>query len=346
MIDIIELLQFTVNSGASDLHLNAGSAPMVRIDGEMRKVDVPDLIPDDIHHLIYDIMTDEDRKRFEENWELDFSREIGEMGRFRVNVYYQNHGKAAVFRTIPNKIMTLEELNLPQPLIKFCEMEKGLVLVTGPTGSGKSTTLAAMVDYINRTRRSHIITIEDPIEFVHESKSCLISQREVGRDTRSFSNALRSALREDPDVILVGEMRDLETISLAISAAETGHLVFGTLHTNSVAKTVDRIVDVFPTSQQSQIRAMFADSVEGVVAQILLKKIGGKGRIAALEIMIASNAVRALIRENKTFQLSSALQTGSSLGMCTMEQAIRKLYDQKLIARELAMEHLDDKSLQ
>ncbi len=346
MIDIIELLQFTVDSGASDLHLNAGSAPMVRIDGEMRKIDVPDLLSDDIHHLIYDIMTDEDRKRFEENWELDFSREIGEMGRFRVNVYYQNHGKAAVFRTIPNKIMTLEELNLPQSLIKFCELEKGLVLVTGPTGSGKSTTLAAMVDYINRTNRSHIITIEDPIEFVHESKSCLMSQREVGRDTHSFSNALRSALREDPDVILVGEMRDLETISLAISAAETGHLVFGTLHTNSVAKTVDRIVDVFPTSQQSQIRAMFADSVEGVVSQLLLKRSEGKGRVAALEIMVASNAVRALIREKKTFQLESALQTGSSLGMCTMEQAIRKLYDQKLITRDVALEHLDDKSLQ
>ncbi|MBC8401078.1 MAG: type IV pilus twitching motility protein PilT [Candidatus Marinimicrobia bacterium] len=345
-MDIIELLQFTVDSGASDLHLNAGSAPMVRIDGEMRKIDVPDLLSDDIHHLIYDIMTDEDRKRFEENWELDFSREIGEMGRFRVNVYYQNHGKAAVFRTIPNKIMTLEELNLPQSLIKFCELEKGLVLVTGPTGSGKSTTLAAMVDYINRTNRSHIITIEDPIEFVHESKSCLMSQREVGRDTHSFSNALRSALREDPDVILVGEMRDLETISLAISAAETGHLVFGTLHTNSVAKTVDRIVDVFPTSQQSQIRAMFADSVEGVVSQLLLKRSEGKGRVAALEIMVASNAVRALIREKKTFQLESALQTGSSLGMCTMEQAIRKLYDQKLITRDVALEHLDDKSLQ
>ena len=346
MIDIIELLQFTVDSGASDLHLNAGSAPMVRIDGEMRKIDVPDLLPDDIHHLIYDIMTDEDRKRFEENWELDFSREIGEMGRFRVNVYYQNHGKAAVFRTIPNKIMTLEELNLPQSLIKFCELDKGLVLVTGPTGSGKSTTLAAMVDYINRNHKSHIITIEDPIEFVHESKSCLMSQREVGRDTQSFSNALRSALREDPDVILVGEMRDLETISLAISAAETGHLVFGTLHTNSVAKTVDRIVDVFPTGQQSQIRAMFADSVEGVVSQLLLKRAEGKGRVAALEIMVASNAVRALIREKKTFQLESALQTGSSLGMCTMEQAIRKLYDQKLITREVALEHLDDKSLQ
>ncbi len=345
MIDIMELLQFTVDSGASDLHLNAGSAPMVRIDGEMRKVDVPDLLPDDIHHLIYDIMTDEDRKRFEENWELDFSREIGEMGRFRVNVYYQNHGKAAVFRTIPNKIMTLEELNLPQTLIKFCELEKGLVLVTGPTGSGKSTTLAAMVDYINRNHKSHIITIEDPIEFVHESKSCLISQREVGRDTHSFSNALRSALREDPDVILVGEMRDLETISLAISAAETGHLVFGTLHTNSVAKTVDRIVDVFPTNQQSQIRAMFADSVEGVVSQLLLKRVEGKGRVAALEILVASNAVRALIREKKTFQLESALQTGSSLGMCTMEQAIRKLYGQKSIAREVAMEHVDDKSL-
>lgn len=345
MVDIIELLQFTVDSGASDLHLNAGSAPMVRIDGEMRKVDVPDLLPDDIHHLIYDIMTDEDRKRFEENWELDFSREIGAMGRFRVNVYYQNHGKAAVFRTIPNKIMTLEELNLPQSLIKFCELEKGLVLVTGPTGSGKSTTLAAMVDYINRTHRSHIITIEDPIEFVHKSKTCLMSQREVGRDTHSFSNALRSALREDPDVILVGEMRDLETISLAISAAETGHLVFGTLHTNSVAKTVDRIVDVFPTNQQSQIRAMFADSVEGVVSQLLLKRAEEKGRVAALEIMVASTAVRSLIREKKTFQLESALQTGSSLGMCTMEQAIRKLYGQKLITREVAMEHLDDKSL-
>ncbi|MFH1853371.1 MAG: type IV pilus twitching motility protein PilT [Candidatus Neomarinimicrobiota bacterium] len=344
-MDILELLKFTVNSGASDLHLNAGSAPMVRIDGEMRKIDIPDLLPDDIHHLIYDIMTDDDRKRFEEKWELDFSRELGDLGRFRVNVYYQNHGKAAVFRTIPNNIMTLEELGLSKILIKFCELEKGLVLVTGPTGSGKSTTLAAMVDYINRTRRSHIITIEDPIEFVHESKACLISQREVGRDTHSFANALRSALREDPDVILVGEMRDLETISLAISAAETGHLVFGTLHTNSVAKTVDRIVDVFPTQQQSQIRSMFADSVEGVVSQLLFKRIEGKGRAAALEIMVASTAVRSLIRENKTFQISSALQTGSSLGMRTMEQAVKQLYEKRIISRELAVEFIGDKSI-
>ncbi len=344
MIDIVELLKFTVDSNASDLHLNAGSPPMVRVDGEMRKIDVPDLLPDDIHHLIYDIMTDEDRKRFEENWELDFSREIGKMGRFRVNVYYQNYGKAAVFRTIPNKILTLEELNLPDVLIKLCRLDKGLVLVTGPTGSGKSTTLAAMVDYINKNRRSHIITIEDPIEFVHSSKTCLISQREVGRDTHSFSDALRSSLREDPDVILVGEMRDLETISLAISAAETGHLVFGTLHTNSVAKTIDRIVDVFPPDQQSQIRAMFADSVEGVVAQLLLKSASGKGRVAALVTMIATNAVRALIRENKTFQLSSALQTGSSAGMCTMEQAVQALYNQNLITREVAKEHIDDKA--
>ncbi len=345
MIDILELLKFTVESGASDLHLNAGSPPMVRIDGDMRKIDIPHLLPDDIHHLIYDIMTDEDRKRFEETWELDFSREIGEMGRFRVNVYYQNDGKAAVFRTIPNKILTMEELNLPEVLKKFCELEKGIVLVTGPTGSGKSTTLAAMVDYINKSRRSHIITIEDPIEFVHKSQACLISQREVGRDTHSFSNALRSALREDPDVILVGEMRDLETISLAISAAETGHLVFGTLHTNSVAKTVDRIVDVFPTSQQSQIRAMFADSVEGVIAQILLKRKSGKGRAAALEIMVGSNAVRSLIRENKTHQLESALQTGSSFGMRTMDQAIRKLLSNGDISRELALEHIDEKTI-
>jgi len=345
MIDIIELLKFTVESGASDLHLNAGSPPMVRIDGEMRKIDIPHLLPDDIHHLIYDIMTDEDRKRFEETWELDFSRAIGDMGRFRVNVYFQNQGKAAVFRTIPNKIMNMEELNLPDTLRKLCELEKGMVLVTGPTGSGKSTTLAAMVDYINDTKRSHIITIEDPIEFVHESKTSLISQREVGRDTHSFSNALRSALREDPDVILVGEMRDLETISLAISAAETGHLVFGTLHTNSVAKTIDRIVDVFPTNQQSQIRAMFADSVEGVVSQLLFRRAEGKGRAAALEIMIATNAIRALIREHKTFQIISALQTGSALGMCTMEQAIRKLYNDKIISRKVAIEHLDDKSL-
>ncbi|RMF07702.1 MAG: type IV pilus twitching motility protein PilT [Candidatus Neomarinimicrobiota bacterium] len=339
-MDILELLKFTISAGASDLHLNAGAPPMVRVDGVMKKIDVPDLLPEDIHRLIYDIMTDKDRKRFEETWELDFSRDIGGIGRFRVNVYYQNEGKAAVFRTIPSKILTFEELHLPEVLKSFCFLEKGLVLVTGPTGSGKSTTLAAMVDHINTHRKSHIITIEDPIEFVHKSRNCLISQREVGRDTKSFSNALRSALREDPDVILVGELRDLETISLAISAAETGHLVFGTLHTNSVAKTVDRIVDVFPTNQQEQIRSMFADSIEGVVSQLLLRRKSGKGRVAALEILVATNAVRSLIRENKTHQIKSALQTGSSLGMCTMEQAIRKLIQEGAISVEMAKEIL------
>lgn len=340
MVDILELLKFTNSSGASDLHLNAGAPPMVRVNGVMKKIDVPDLLPEDIHRLIYDIMTDQERKRFEENWELDFSREIGSIGRFRVNVYYQNDGKAAVFRTIPSKILTMEDLHLPDVVEKLCYLEKGLVLVTGPTGSGKSTTLAAMVDHINSTRKSHIITIEDPIEFVHKSRTCLISQREVGRDTKSFTNALRSALREDPDVILVGEMRDLETISLAISAAETGHLVFGTLHTNSVAKTVDRIVDVFPTNQQEQIRSMFADSIEGIISQILLRRKEGKGRVAALEILVGTNAIRSLIRENKTYQVQSALQTGSSLGMCTMEQALRKLIQDGAITRESAQEIL------
>ncbi len=340
MVDILELLKFTISSGASDLHLNAGSPPMVRVDGTMKKIDIPDLLPEDIHRLIYDIMTDQDRKRFEENWESDFSREIGSIGRFRVNVYFQNEGKAAVFRTIPTKILTMEELNLPDTLADFCNLEKGLVLVTGPTGSGKSTTLAAMVDHINTTHKLHIITIEDPIEFVHKSRSSLISQREVGRDTKSFTNALRSALREDPDVILVGEMRDLETISLAIRAAETGHLVFGTLHTNSVAKTVDRIVDVFPTNQQEQIRSMFADSVEGIVSQMLLPRKEGKGRVAALEILVGTNAIRSLIRENKTYQIESALQTGSSQGMKTMEQALKQLLQEGAISRDAAQEIL------
>ena len=343
MVDIIKLLEFTIKSGASDLHLNAGSAPRVRVDGEIKKIDVPDLLPDDIHSLIYDIMTDEDRKKFEKNLELDFSREIGNLGRFRVNVYMQNFGKAAVFRTIPNKILTMKELNTPIVFEQFCKLEKGLVLVTGPTGSGKSTTLAAMVDYINNYHKAHIITIEDPIEFVHKSKNSLVSQREIGRDTHSFADALRSALREDPDVILVGEMRDLETISLAITAAETGHLVFGTLHTSSVAKTVDRIVDVFPTNQQAQVRSMFADSIEGVVSQVLLKKKEGKGRVAVHEILVATKAIRSLIRENKTYQIESVLQTGSSAGMCTMDQSLTKLLNAGLISEEDVLSKMSTK---
>lgn len=343
-MDIIELLAFAKQNRASDLHLSAGSPPMVRIDGEMRRLKIPNITQDDIHYMIYDIMNDEQKRRFEENKEIDFSQEIGGISRFRVNIFFQKRGEAAVFRTIPTKVLTFEELKLPPILKELAMKEKGLILVTGPTGSGKSTTLAAIIDYINKSRHGHIITIEDPIEFVHESQNCMVNQREVGPNTHSFANALRSALREDPDVVLVGEMRDLETISLAITAAETGHLVFGTLHTSSAAKTVDRIIDVFPTNQQSQIRAMFAESIEGVVAQKLLPKMDGKGRAAALEIMLGTTAIRNLIREAKTFQISSMIQTGTSLGMQSLDMALKDLVLKGLVAKEEAAARAHDKA--
>jgi len=342
-MDIAQLLTFTKKAGGSDLHLSAGSPPMIRVSGEMRRLKLPMMSKEDIHHLIYDMMDDEQKKRFEEYKELDFSRQLGSIARFRVNVFYNQHGEAAVFRTIPTKVLSAEELNLPRVIIELAEREKGVVLVTGPTGSGKSTTLAAMIDHINKTRRGHILTIEDPIEFQHESKMCLVNQREVGPHTQSFANALRSALREDPDIILVGEMRDLETISLAITAAETGHLVFGTLHTSSAAKTVDRIIDVFPADQQDQIRAMLAESLEGVVAQRLLIKKDGKGRVAAQEIMVGTPAIRNLIREGKTFQIPSMIQTGGAEGMQSMDIALKNLVNEGIVDPEVALLFAHDK---
>jgi len=342
-MDITELLIFTKKAGGSDLHISAGSPIMIRVHGEMRKLNVPPLTPEDIHHMIYDIIDDEQKKIYEERKELDFSRELGGIARFRVNVFQQRNGEAAVFRTIPTKVLTFEDLNLPEILKTLALKEKGMVLVTGPTGSGKSTTLAAIIDYINKQKKGHIITVEDPIEFVHESKMCLVNQRELGTNTHSFANALKSALREDPDVVLVGEMRDLETISLAITAAETGHLVFGTLHTSSAAKTIDRIIDVFPPAQQAQIRAMFAESIEGVIAQKLLKKKDGKGRCAALEIMLGTTAIRNLIREGKTFQIPSIIQTGQAQGMQSMDQALRKLVMDGMVTKENALLHAFDK---
>jgi twitching motility protein PilT len=334
-MDITELLAFGVHQGASDCHLSAGEPPMVRINGDLKKLDHPPMTKEEVHALIYDIMSDVQRKNFEETHECDFSFQLTGLGRFRVNVFMQRKGEGAVFRTIPEKLLTLEELGMPPILKQLCEKEKGLILVTGPTGSGKSTTLAAMIDYLNTTFEGHILTVEDPIEFVHQSKKCLVNQRELGQHTQSFTAALRSALREDPDVILVGEMRDLETIQLALTAAETGHVVFGTLHTSSAPKTVDRIIDVFPPAQQSQIRAQFAESVEAVITQTLLKKKSG-GRVAALEIMIGTTAVRNLIREGKIHQLPGTMQVSQKDGMLTMDMALINLVSRGLVTREEA----------
>jgi twitching motility protein PilT len=336
-LDVATLLDFTKESGGSDLHLSAGAAPMIRVHGEMRRLTFPDgreappIGGEDVRTMVFDILNDFQKARLEADKELDFAVSLGASSRFRGNVFYQDRGVAAVFRVIPTVIKSCDELGLP-PIIKgVAELEKGLVLCTGPTGSGKSTTLAAIVDLINSSRRGHILTVEDPIEFVHHPKMCMVNQREVGRNTKAFANALRSALREDPDVILVGEMRDLETIALAITAAETGHLVFGTLHTSSAAKTVDRIINVFPAGEQAQIRAMLAESLQAVIAQLLLPKKGGKGRVAAQEILMASTGVRSLIREGKTYQIPSAIQTGAKYGMQTLEQAMAKLATNGLI---------------
>jgi twitching motility protein PilT len=334
-MDVTELLAFGVEQGASDCHLSAGEPPMIRIHGDLKKLDHPAMSREEVHALVYDIMGDAQRKTFEETHECDFSFEMGAIARFRVNVFLQRRGEGAVFRTIPTKIQTLDELGMPPILRQLCDKEKGLILVTGPTGSGKSTTLAAMVDDLNSTYEGHILTIEDPVEFVHQSKKCLINQREMGPHTHSFANALRAALREDPDVILVGEMRDLETIQLALTAAETGHIVFGTLHTSSAPKTVDRIIDVFPPSQQSQIRAQFAESVEAVITQTLLKKKGG-GRTAALEIMTGTTAVRNLIREGKIHQIPGTMQVSQKDGMQTMDMALINLINRGIITREEA----------
>lgn len=336
-MDITELLAFSVKQGASDLHLSAGLPPMIRIDGDVRRINLPPQDHKAVHSLIYEIMNDKQRRDYEELLETDFSFEVPGVARFRVNAFNQNRGAAAVFRTIPSTVLTLDDLGMGRIFRELAMLPRGLVLVTGPTGSGKSTSLAAMVDYVNDHRYDHILTIEDPIEFVHESKKCLINQREVHRDTHGFSEALRSALREDPDVVLVGEMRDLETIRLALTAAETGHLVFGTLHTTSAAKTIDRVVDVFPAAEKAMVRSMLSESLQGVVSQTLLKKIGG-GRVAAHEIMIGTPAIRNLIREDKVAQMYSATQTGGNQGMQTMDQCLRRLVEQRTISRETARE--------
>ncbi|MGD2112617.1 MAG: type IV pilus twitching motility protein PilT [Gammaproteobacteria bacterium] len=332
-MDIAELLTFSVNNGASDLHLSAGMPPMIRVDGDMRKINVPVLDHKTVHGLVYDIMNDKQRKDYEEFFETDFSFEIPNLARFRVNAFNHNRGAGAVFRTIPSDILSLEDLGTPPVFKEIADTPRGLVLVTGPTGSGKSTTLAAMIDYINKKSYHHILTIEDPIEFVHESKKCLVNQREVHRDTKGFNEALRSALREDPDIILVGEMRDLETIRLALTAAETGHLVFGTLHTTSAAKTIDRVIDVFPAAEKTMVRSMLSESLRAVIAQTLLKKIGG-GRIAAWEIMIGTPAIRNLIREDKVAQMYSAIQTGHAVGMTTLDQYLNDILSKGLVTKQ------------
>ena len=330
-MDITQLLAFSTKNKASDLHLSAGLPPMIRVHGDVRRINVEPLDHKQVHAMVYDIMTDAQRKHYEEFLEVDFSFEIDGLARFRVNAFNQKRGAAAVFRTIPSKILTLEQLNCPRIFADLALKPRGLVLVTGPTGSGKSTTLAAMINHLNEHEYGHILTIEDPIEFVHESKKCLVNQREVGPMTLSFANALRSALREDPDAILVGEMRDLETIRLAMTAAETGHLVFGTLHTSSAAKTIDRIVDVFPPEEKEMVRAMLSESLVAVISQTLLKTIDGQGRVAAHEIMIGTPAIRNLIRENKVAQMYSAIQTGQQYGMQTLDQSLMDLVRRNLV---------------
>ncbi|OOZ41933.1 twitching motility protein PilT [Solemya pervernicosa gill symbiont] len=331
-MDIAELLAFSVKNNASDLHISAGLPPMIRVDGDVRRINVPDLDHKTVHGLLYDIMNDKQRKDYEEFFETDFSFEIPNLARFRVNAFNHNRGAGGVFRTIPSDILSLETLGCPPVFKEISDTPRGMVLVTGPTGSGKSTTLAAMIDYINDNHPAHILTVEDPIEFVHQSKKCLINQREVHRDTLGFNEALRSALREDPDIILVGEMRDLETIRLALTAAETGHLVFGTLHTSSAAKTIDRVIDVFPAAEKSMVRSMLSESLRAVISQTLLKKTGG-GRIAAHEIMMGTPAIRNLIREDKVAQMYSAIQTGQSIGMQTLDQCLQEMVKKGQISR-------------
>jgi twitching motility protein PilT len=335
-MDITELLAFSVKNKASDLHLSAGLPPMIRVDGDIRRINIPLLDHKGVHALIYDIMNDKQRRDYEEFLETDFSFELPGVARFRVNAFNQERGAAAVFRTIPSVVLSLEDLKAPKFFEELCKKPRGLILVTGPTGSGKSTTLAAMINHINYNDYAHILTVEDPIEFVHESQKSLINQREVHRDTHGFNEALRSALREDPDIILVGEMRDLETIRLAMTAAETGHLVFGTLHTTSAAKTIDRIIDVFPAAEKEMIRSMLSESLQAVISQSLLKKVGG-GRIAAHEIMVGTPAIRNLIREAKVAQMYSAIQTGRRDGMQTLDQNLKELVEKGLVTAQMAM---------
>jgi twitching motility protein PilT len=330
-MDISELLAFSVKNKASDLHLSAGLPPMIRVHGDIRRINVPALNNQEVRAMVYDIMSDSQRKAYEANLEVDFSFELRDVARFRVNAFNQERGAGAVFRTIPSVVLTLEQLEAPKIFKDIADTPRGIVVVTGPTGSGKSTTLAAMVDYVNEKEYGHILTIEDPIEFVHKSKKCLVNQREVGPHTHGFSEALRSALREDPDVILVGEMRDLETIRLALTAAETGHLVFGTLHTSSAAKTVDRIIDVFPAAEKEMVRSMLSESLRSVISQTLLKRKDGSGRVAVHEIMLGTPAIRNLIRENKVAQMYSSIQTGQSLGMQTLDQALVEMVRRNVI---------------
>src|SRR5690606_9865372 len=336
-MDITELLAFSAKQGASDLHLSSGLPPMIRVDGDVRRINLPAMDHKQVHALIYDIMNDKQRKDYEEFLETDFSFEVPGVARFRVNAFNQNRGPGAVFRTIPSKVLTMEDLGMGEIFKTISDVPRGLVLVTGPTGSGKSTTRAAMLAYLNNTKYQHILTIEGPIEFVHESKKCLVNQREVHRDTHGFAEALRSALREDPDIILVGAMRDLETIRLALTAAETGHLVFGTLHTTSAAKTIDRLVDVFPAEEKAMVRSMLSESLQAAVSQTLLKRIGG-GRVASHDIMIGTPAIRNLIREDKVAQMYSAIQTGGAQGMQTLDACLKNLLAKGLITRDSARE--------
>ena len=344
-VNIQQLLGYALESGASDLHLSSGSIPMVRIHGEMKKLQLSEMTDEVMHTILNEILNDNQKETFNEKLEIDFSTSLEDRGRFRVNFFQQLKGLAAVFRTIPEAILSIEELGVPPLLSQLVEKEKGLILMTGPTGSGKSTTLAAMIDHLNDTENKHIITIEDPVEYFHNSKSCLINQRELGQSTHSFANALKSALREDPDVILVGEMRDLETIQLALTAAETGHLVLSTLHTSSAVKTIDRIIDVFPTENKSQIRSMLSESLLAVIAQKLLKTKSGTGRVAACEIMVANTAIKNLIREDKIYQIPSLIQAGGKEGMQTLDMDLQRLLHQGKIERRDAIKIAENSEL-
>jgi twitching motility protein PilT len=344
-VDITELLTFTKQQGASDLHLSAGLPPIIRLHGSLRRLKMNPLSREELHKMLLGILTEEQRKRFEEDLELDLSHSVSGVARFRVNIFRQDRGEGAAFRIIPTETPTLAQLNMPSILADLVLKEKGLILVTGPTGSGKSTTLAAMVHHVNESKSAHVITVEDPIEFVHTPKNCLIHQRELGEHTHSFAAALRSALREDPDVILVGEMRDLETTALAITAAETGHLVMATLHTNSASKTIDRVIDIFPADARDQVRTMLSESILAIVAQALIPKRDGTGRVAALEVLVANTAVRNLIREGKTFQIPSIIQTGQQFGMQSLDIHLTELVNKGLITKEEALKKALDPKL-